>query len=204
MLENWLFITVYITLAGKEEMQEKRARENGKDQTISLICCCSCRNCLVWRSLSLWTCPRQNFAVTSMDHTVAGSVDGGVGFSNLGDVSGCHGNVAGLVQHTCGSVHIALVHVSLNVLCCQFCAVSVSRHCSPLPIRSSPHRICYRFRPFRRLFMKRVKKKLLTLDEYERQGRVETEAALNELQEYCRHSRSFWKFKLNKLEDSQQ
>ena len=61
-----------------------------------------------------------------MEHTVAGSIHGGVGFSNLGGVSGCHDDVAGLVQHTCGSVYIAFIHVSLSVLHCQVFAVFVT------------------------------------------------------------------------------
>ena len=42
------------------------------------------------------------------------------------------------------------------------------------------------------MFRKRVKKRMLTEDEYEEQGRVETDEALERLRVYCRKNEKFW------------
>ena len=59
-------------------------------------------------------------------------------------------------------------------------------------------------RPFRRVFRSSVKKKFLTQEQYEEQGRVETDIALKELRNHCRQSSTFWDKKLNELSDQRQ
>ena len=57
--------------------------------------------------------------------------------------------------------------------------------------------IFFCLRPLLRFFKKRPK--YLTLEEYEEQGRVETDKALQELRVHCRQSNEFWDNKLDKL-----
>ena len=64
--------------------------------------------------------------------------------------------------------------------------------------------IFFCFRPLRSLFRRRIKKKMLTMEEYEEQGRVETERALNELRTSCRKDSSFWEDKLDRLNEPSQ
>lgn len=59
-------------------------------------------------------------------------------------------------------------------------------------------------KPFRRVFRSSVKKKLLTQEKYEEQGRVETDIALKELRIHCRQSSTFWDKTLNELSDQRQ
>ena len=59
-------------------------------------------------------------------------------------------------------------------------------------------------KPFRRVFRSSVKKKLLTQEKYEEQGRVETDIALKELRNHCRQSSKFWDKTLNELSDQRQ
>lgn len=42
----------------------------------------------------------------------------------------------------------------------------------------------------------KIQKKLLTAEEYEEQGRIETEKALKDLRKYCRSNPEFWDNKL--------
>ena len=41
---------------------------------------------------------------------------------------------------------------------------------------------------------------MLTLEEFEEQGRIETEKALKSLKKSCRNSSEFWEHDLNKLQ----
>ena len=45
---------------------------------------------------------------------------------------------------------------------------------------------------------------MLTVEEYEEQGRVETKKALKDLRTFCRKDSSFWEDKLERLKDSSQ
>ena len=44
-----------------------------------------------------------------------------------------------------------------------------------------------------------IKRRLLTFNEYEEEGRIETSKALKQLQIYCRSNPEFWEDKLGKL-----
>ena len=56
------------------------------------------------------------------------------------------------------------------------------------------------FRFFRLFFSKlKIKKKFLTTEEYEEQGRIETEKALRDLQKYCQSNPEFWDNKLKNI-----
>ena len=52
--------------------------------------------------------------------------------------------------------------------------------------------IFFCLRPLRKFFGKKVKKRMLSQEEYDEQGIVETEKALVELREYCRKKNYIW------------